>query len=298
MSLLLGRENKLRYPSGYAPWFDPTHPAAKGVAPLNGLSAIAGPAGTFIDILTEHTGVTTSGAGLPPYKISGRVGPSLDFNPANFDAITKFTGNSTANVPGCTYGIIVDYGTGTINTSGDQGLVGCNTATPNYFMWSHFGFLRQIGGGGINASGPMGLATGGAFFMAISTGLTGSKTNFCTTNLLTGQIQVESDTGNFGASVASDGTYFVGNLSSINKETLGKISCAMYAPNYLSLAHLAQWAADPWSFWYPASPLVVNLQDPDDQIVGSAISSFTWMQGDEESIIPISHFKREAIAHD
>lgn len=96
------------------------------------------------------------------------------------------------------------------------------------------------------------------YFVAIS--IDSSNTwNAVATNLMTGQIRAATKFAT--ATVPSAGTGIChGNSYNHNQPLNGYLAVSMYSNKGMTLADMLQWAADPWSYWYP--------DNTDDEIVG------------------------------
>jgi hypothetical protein len=105
----------------------------------------------------------------------------------------------------------------------------------------------RLGGTGVVCTLPA-LAANTSYFIALS-GVSATGFNVAYTNLSTGQMFSQ-----FVSSVSPtslNGTLTVGNIGALDRFFNGSVAAAMYSNSFMSLAQLNQWAADPWSFWYP-----------------------------------------------
>ena len=92
------------------------------------------------------------------------------------------------------------------------------------------------------------LALNTPYFVAVS--WYASKMNFVATNLLTGQIQ-SSTTAGLAIATTTSNLLTIGCFYSSGAVLGGHVHAALYSVSYLNLQQLQQWAADPWSPWYP-----------------------------------------------
>lgn len=86
------------------------------------------------------------------------------------------------------------------------------------------------------------------YFVAAS-GFSSGTLNWVIVNLASGQIVAESHACSAFPATSMGGQNIIGNNS--GQPMLGIVAAAMYSPAYMPLTQLLQWAADPWSFWYP-----------------------------------------------
>ena len=235
--------NPRAYPAGIAPGFDPTHLAAKGV--VTRFSGIARD-GSFVSLLNGEAGVI---GGTPTFAIDGYIGPSAKFV-ASTD-LWKFPNQNTTATTTFTIAFIFRYASITTN----QGLFGAS-ATNNVAFYF------------FNGAGPMTIK-----LAATSTTVPFSNTNFIaagiphfivlsvsgtTANCLAVRLTDNVSDQAVGFTVSgtpgvSDGNYLIGNTAGA-AGAAGNIACAMYSTAYLSIPEMRQWAANPWSFWYPQLP--------------------------------------------
>ena len=235
--------NPLAYPAGYAPGFDPNHVASRGVGPGNGFSAVAD-GRNYVNLVRGDVGTTAT---LPAAKIYGTVGPA-NLHTAINDAL-RFSGHSAVTNTSTTMAaIFICWGFPNAN-----GLIVCSSV--NDTGGGSSGIALNIGTAGAlqyayrwvaaNSSG-LTVALNVPYFAAASGDA--STINFVLVNLLSGQTLTASISAG-GTPQASDGTYIVGgNLSQAPNLS---IAAVMHSTKRTGLPELRQWAADPWSFWYP-----------------------------------------------
>lgn len=253
-SLLLKRSSPFAFPGG-APGFDSSHPAAQSISIGHGFSGIAKNGG-FVNLLSGTRGVNSNG---PTSALIGTIGPSLDYSGSTMS--TAFAGQSS----------VVD---GVATIAGIFQLDSIGLAVQSIFCSSSAsstGVLLSINSTGlltISVPGRNGslnttplLSAGVPYFVAASmVAVTGGAANIVVVNLATGQVQSVVTTMNTLASLpAPNGTYFVGQRGAGSSALIGKLATVMFAPQFTSMAQLMAWAADPWSFWYPAKVYLSSL---------------------------------------
>lgn len=225
------RPNRLAYP-GIAPGFDPAHVAMSGGGPCR-LSAFA--SGTnFFNILNGAKG-TTAGTNLT----SGIdiIGPQVTF-PASSATLTFPKTATDANL---TLAVIINnivfFGHDTIIEDSPSGWD--LRATNTTFQ------VRNGAGSEVNSGIPL----VSPCFYAVS--FSAAAINFLVVNLVTGQVQTATAAGTTPVPNGPGSGIFIGTFDNGGGQFLGKISHVMCVANFLSLSQLLQWAADPFSFWYP-----------------------------------------------
>lgn len=234
--------NPLAFPAGRAPGFDPTHQAAKGIA----LSAIAS-AGNFICLDRSRAPATITGSFTA--GIVGLVGPRATPGSLTSLAVISSTGLSAAGLAtlaGIVVGavnasvpaILLDSAGGVTDTA-----LGTNTST---------GALLFRSNSNNTSSTTIFLTAGTPYFIAASV-KGASNINFIALNLLTGSVQTQAVAT---ANVINAGTSLtIGNFNATQSRGWTQpIAAVMASSVYLSMSQLLQWAADPWSFWYPDKP--------------------------------------------
>jgi hypothetical protein len=90
---------------------------------------------------------------------------------------------------------------------------------------------------------------GRQYFVAASR-INGLGFSYVYTDLTTGQIFATVDSSASTSNPSTSGNFVIGNMTG-GTNPGGKIAAVMYSSSPMSLAALTQWAADPWSFWYP-----------------------------------------------
>lgn len=243
--------NPLAYPAGYAPGYNPSHIAAGGTR----FSGISVP-GNFLNILSGKVGTLS---GTPTWAVKSYVGPVTYFTSSS----ASFTGQSTANDEACTIGTIVypinQNNSCVFSSSGDN--AGWRT------IHGGFGAINyQLVAGGVAVTINTGDLVPGEYspwFLATSAGL--STSCYVVKNLANGKTRFAESTGP-GSTLASNGTYMVG-ANTFGQNYYGGIAAVMFSGRYNSLQSLLQWAADPWSFWYP---------NPGDNWIAAQAAGFPW----------------------
>jgi hypothetical protein len=234
--------NPLAFPAGLAFGFDPKHLAAPG----SFFSGVPN-SGNFRDILSGEVGTI---GGAPTAVIDGNLGPALNFA-ASADNVS-FTPNlpSTAALATCTLAAIFRV---TTQEGTDQPPINIsNGSTFGQCIASNNGSNVIVLNGGISTT-----ITGFALpsnnklplFMAASYATSPSVWNIVVVNLLTGQTYFQQNLA-YTASNTTTTVLHIGNHGS-SRELGGHCACAMASTQFMSIAALMQWAADPWKFWYP-----------------------------------------------
>ena len=238
MQLPLSIGSPLAFPAGRAPGFDPTHIAAQGISQGHGFSGIANGA-SFVNLLSG----TNAARSILTASLNGNIGPALTLGTVS---TARFSGQSTVNDANVTLASIIWptslASSGSILATSTTGTSGW---TLNLAITTGVVILRP--NGGTSYTSTLGLAINTPYFVAAST--QGTQAVFLVTNLLTGVTTTQTVTASH-ASTAPNGTYGVGNNSSINS-IVGLVAAAMFAPSYMSISQLLQWAQSPWDFWYP-----------------------------------------------
>jgi hypothetical protein len=250
---LIPVRNKLIYPAGATPGFDPTHPAAQGIVSGHGFAGVASNNG-FANLVNGARGTLNTS---PTSGIIGAIGPGLLCDSGNKSA--TFAGNLAANDTAFTVAGIVQH-----TSIGGNFYLLSNTGTTGkgfYFGHSSSSQISFTFNGGGSTLGTPGLAYAAntPYFIAASAIQSGANYIFHSAikNLLTGAITTTATTQvSTGPAAASDGTYMVGNTPSGFQSLHGYIAAAMFAPSFLTRQQLLRWAEDPWSFWYPTSKRV------------------------------------------
>jgi len=240
---LLTRQ-RLIYPAGFAPGFDPSHPAAVGIGKSRGLSAIAA-TGNFINLLTGIPAVPLHGDSTVTIR---EIGPTANI-PASGDN-GSWAGNSTVNATSATMAAIWFP----LDTTGFNTLVSNSTTgvgTQLIASQAGNGTVALNNWGNTNWGATPSYVANAPHFVAISGNPSASAG--VTINLQTGLVNVS--TGSSGTPTVGNGTYTSGSVANGGSTTQLYLAATMWSPSYTSLEDLLKWAADPWSFWYPRSPL-------------------------------------------
>jgi len=243
-ALLFKRPSPFTLPGDNAR-FDPSHFAARGMAPGNGFSGVC-PGGTcFLNLLTRKTGNDT-GTGSPISGINGLIGKYTGYSTATGAQGISLTGLSAAPATQTCAAIV--YATAfsqpvvamSHGGNSDGLALFANTTT------GALGVFANSGGNIVSTKAIITLNT--PWFIAASANSTISKINFVATNLITGKTLSDSVSSAIG--FTATGTYRVA-ADNYADGWVGGIAAAMYAPNFLSTQELSLWGSDPWSFWYP-----------------------------------------------
>lgn len=241
----------IAFPVGVAPGFDPSHIAARSAT----LCAVAS-GGNFVDMLTGKPGTIT---GAPTANISGIIGPNVKFGGGTDNvaiAGKRFYGANAAPLADTMAAIVI------MNSAAAQQAF-LSLATSG--VGASYSWLGTMGVNTISAifkAGNPGLASTWAgsvsvpLFVATSQNLSAASAATQTANIVVCRL----DTGQMYANTASqtgsgvgsrDGTYNIGSRGAASVPSTANIAAAMASDAFLPLALLTQWAADPWSFWYP-----------------------------------------------
>jgi hypothetical protein len=244
------RFNPLAFPTWRRPGFNPEH-----VAVANGgacyLSAVATGAGTgtgtFINLLNGKRGTLGS---TPAATIDGVIGPAVNYTVNN--QFSRFTGTiaTTANI---TFALIcrLSLNTGPVfNTTSGAGGYRITFSGNSFAIYDN---------ASTTLASQVTASTNIPYFSIVS--YNGTTAFFAQVSLITGQIQATSSTGALSPS-AGNGSL---NIAWDGGDTPGMaIAAVAYFPQSLSPSEILQWAADPWSFWYP------RRTDGPDMSVGSS----------------------------
>lgn len=228
--------NRLAFPAGAVPGFDPSHPAA--IAGPTLLSAVAG-AGSMIDLITGVRGTIT---GTPSFGMHSATGPYFD---VATNAIVSFSNKSTVAFPVTTIAAIISF---PVNTA-YGGIIATSTAGATG------AYLSTTGGDGLkmgsfaveasNTAAGLTFAVNVPYFVIGST--SAGVTNFYIRNLNTGQEYFTSANGlTLGA---SNGTMGFGCIQGLAGTV--RISAGAAIASFMTQAEMQAWGTDPWSFWYP-----------------------------------------------
>jgi hypothetical protein len=243
----LPRPSPFAYPGG-APGFDPSHPASQNIiysgVPLGG--SIANP----------YSGQIGAASDAFCYGTVGKIGPAIGAGNAGGNT-TGFNVSLLSNSPshgtmaaifeidkyGYTFGNYQAFNVST-NTSWSVDIGTGGGSTQTFLLGSPF--ANNLFGSVSGKPTP-----GHSYFMAGSW-VNGTTGNGALVDLTTGQTQFvlnQSFAGPSGGWTLTGPQCGRGtdNINS-NKYLTGAV---MYSGAYLSIAQLLDWAADPWSFWYP-----------------------------------------------
>jgi hypothetical protein len=115
------------------------------------------------------------------------------------------------------------------------------------------GFIYPGGGSQILTVSPLTLAANTPYFMAGSFSIVGGTgtANLVVKELLTGKTGTSTASAATTGPLTPNGTYMVGNAPAGFEEIHGSLAAVMFSTAFLSQNALAQWASDPWRFWYP-----------------------------------------------
>lgn len=242
--LLRRARGPLAFP-GTKPGFDPSHIAAAQTR----LSAAA-MGGNFVDLTTGKSGAIT---GSPTNSI-GLIGPRIGF-PGSTDLVT-FSGKPTASFPNYTFGCVVAFDV--VNVTNQFLISSSNGGTGVRLSIVNAGGSKLSIGinslGGFNATQiPIAVNTPYALFGSLAWVSPNALCNAVAVNLTNGVVLSQSSSVAAGGAPGADsGTCSIGNRGS-SLHAQGRIAAAMYSTEFTPISSLLQWAADPWSFWYPQS---------------------------------------------
>jgi hypothetical protein len=242
----------LAFPAGRKPRFDQSHIAARGISSGFGFSGI--PVGkTLINLLSGKP--LTAGA-LNTGITDCVMGPVVNVGNSSTQGNVQMVlaGQSTSAIGNGTIAAIFSINAFDgvsqslfMNSSGNNGLL----------FYINGGSSNQLstynGSAGVN-SGLIPLLNTPYFAVASNNGTT---TNFLLLNLLNGEVQTASPSGSTNGT--PNGSYSVGWYSTFATAVDSKLAAIMYAPSYMTLSAIKQWAQDPWAFWYPNTQLVKPL---------------------------------------
>ena len=244
------RRNPLAFPTGNAPRFDPSHPAAGDMGSGHGYSWIAHSGGGLNLLSGRPTATSGGGTGPASLTVYSPFGPVLAF--PNIGDSQLMTGQSTAVNSFQTQAAIFS-----VNNAAGVNYTICNNGGSGEGLAVNIGTGNLIlRGQGAPADSGIALTTNAPYFCIISANLTGSfltaTTHYLVLNLLTGSTQIVSQypgspTGL--AASAPSGTVEIFAVTATGGTNY--IAAAMFSPSMMTVADMRAWAADPWSFWYP-----------------------------------------------
>lgn len=238
--------DRLSFPAGVAPGFDSSHPVSKNVQ-FSGVTL----GSNIVDLMTGKPGVFSLGT---PTPTADAMGPALKFPLAGSPTVS-FAGKPLYAGHDFVLAAIVMFDTvsGTqfiLSTSNNAG----SGASLRILNSGAFRFSFGMNGAAAFNSTiiPNPVANVPYFFAASVRQNNSSQFDICmvVTNLLTGAICSDSLANQNTASATDTGTCEVGARVG-GSQALGRIYASMYSTAAASIPTLLQWAADPWSFWYP-----------------------------------------------
>ena len=246
--LYVPRRSRLAFPAGVAPGFNQEHVVANGTQ----ISAIPRNIGA-IDLLTGIPGITSNPGNFGAPGIDGIIGPFLNGqtnilmqwtvanlpnlnppNPITFGFVFKLTATTATQ--------LIYFGSGS-----DGWRIDVSTT------------VALVSNGVVNTGNSFTLAANVPYFLAMSANDT--AVNSVLVNLSTGQTftDTKSVSGNTAITLVSTDGFMLGYGNTV------PVAAGMMANAFHGMNDLLQWAADPWSFWYPRGP-------SDKLLVGSSFS--------------------------
>jgi hypothetical protein len=253
MPQLLLRRRGLWFPGGN-PSFDPSHLAARAASGGDHfiLSAVASGSGiNFLLAPTVVTPLSPTILGSPTGIIDPTIGPAVKFGAGSsyswgysqaFSALTETTAVIfVPNVLNANHKYLMQFGATTVGTY-DSGA-------------NQLSIFNALGIAGFFSGLPV--VAGVPYFAIWSTGPT--ATNVLLLRLNTGSIVTAVGAGLTLGS--QQGTTTNIGSDQYGDDCLCSIAAVACVPAFLGLAQMRQWAADPWSFWYPA-PINAIAFDP------------------------------------
>lgn len=274
MPLILPRANPLAYPAGVAPGFDSTHVAAQSAR----FSVPNFVSGMVLLNFCGPTGTKTKFGTVPAVLDSG-IGPTAQFTGAGVHTRLTIAGQPAVVDTNQTIAAIIvpqsfaGNGGGIVSTtSATQGACLEITST---------GALKWGWLGSSSVTSTIVLSLNVPYFVAASVSAA-NNVNFIAVNLFTGAVQTQATTIGAGAASTPNGTYTLGMQPGGNIDYAGLTAACMVNTSFMPMAALRQWAADPWSFWYPrrqtnlvgASAVinnaVLNITEGDDALAATA----------------------------
>lgn len=231
--------NPLAYPAGYVPGFDPSHIAAKRTI----ISTVAS-GGNQINVFRGDKGTIT---GAPVGGVQA-FGPYTYYASGSGDN-SSFSGCLVAQPVDFTIGFITNHDGNSSNTLMFDS--GSNAGATN--AWCIQAFGGRIGLRNSPSFAGMDPATlleaNKWYFTVITQSAALNVINWVFLRLDNGRLETESKTA-LTAGGDGNGTVSIGG-SSLGLEGKHRVAAAMYTQSYMHMAALREWAADPWSFWYP-----------------------------------------------
>jgi hypothetical protein len=236
----------LAYPAGATPGFDQSHIASGGITNRRGFSGIATSA-NFVNVLNGAAGAIVN---APTSAYLGSIGPCTDYPGQGQTHCSTFAGQSTTIDAQATLAAIfqldaVNAGTNVFFTESGNSNGGYSIG------YTATGKPTCLALGGTNSISTPTLVANIPYFFAVSSQVVGGSCFFVLARLDTGQVLTETQARAVPSAGAPSGIYNVGNTTSSPRSPNAKIAAVMFSNQSISLAAIVQWAADPWSFWYP-----------------------------------------------
>ena len=235
--MLLLPDTGLWYPQGLIPVVDPTHPAAGPKLRYSGAASLSG----FVNLMT---GAPATNSGTITQSLTP-VGPVLTNTTSGSYAYAAGIGFAATAI---TFGAVVlptasvAYGV-IFNNAGNV----TNTTASLFELQAKIPTL-VVASTSIQSGITLTLNT--PYFLAVS--YNGLVANFAVANLTNGVIQTASISSTHTIGSPGVNQLNLAGTSTASTQLGGGLATVMYSTNnYLSLVQLAQWAADPWGFWYP-----------------------------------------------
>lgn len=233
------------FPCGRAYGLDFRHAALVGGIPR--FSAVSTGAGVGMISLFPKPGQQGANSGFT-HVMDPIMGHCIKSSSVTTNQMT-FTGQTTVNdatiTIACIFSTAVHTGTQCIFCMGDNGSSG-------WVMELTSAGILEIAGSPFTTASSSGitLAAGVPYFCAVSA-KTGNQ-QYAVRNLITGQIQTATAATTMTLA-APNGTICVGNIGNDANSIEGNIAAVMASTAFMTVEELAEWAGDPWSFWYPPS---------------------------------------------
>lgn len=246
VALLSSRSpNLLVFPAGALPGYDPTHVAAIS-SPYAGDSYVAMPSGLMVSAM--RGGLVTSiaaSATAPAFSFDGVIGPSLSFAAASTNHLKSGAMPTTTDNSVTMAAILV----GTAITSGYKPVYCARSDGLGWALSFNAGAV-DVRNGVSDVASSLVVSNAIPYFMAASCNQT--TFNYILLRLDNGKLLTAS-AAKAGTTATNSANHSIGNFTTGNNfPCQAKIATIMYAPGNLNLQQLSQWAADPWSYWYPA----------------------------------------------
>lgn len=231
--------DKLAFPAGVAPGFDPTHIAAQGAQ----LSAVFS-GGNFLNVAPGFCSLLGTISGTPASVLDGALGPAKNVGTSYSVAF----GSSAPAISGSVTMAAIIRVPATSNSGILHNASAASTGGTVLACFANNLYLANLAATTDINSGVQ-IATGDPYFVAASL-RGGVQVDFVAANLRTGQIQTATVTTTVNASATGSG-FTIGEEYEYGTFFNGKIAAVMAAAGYVPLSQLLAWARDPWSFWYP-----------------------------------------------